>query len=1214
MYSVNYHDDNNCVAQYDFSVSVSNISPVNSSFLLSQLFQDLCDGCGYSINNIDSTYEVSNDISLSEYAIKCGYKLPDDFLLVMMKNKNSFVERVDFVLSDLSCVSKSINSFNFFKKSKSSNEDIASSMSKICSSFSRNLCDLRSKCINILRYNIIPEIIKSIFDSTVIDGDCDRKMTYPEMEQLFLYFVTALEKLIVVKILYYLRDFCSKNNDLSSLVSLVTYSNKFISSQGYNGISMTDLDCPAAFTDKFGKYTSFMAVAKIDEIVVDFWGSLNNVLKKIVGYKCSCIYNYSDSAHDDIEKLLSTFKVLIKEKIDKKIAEEEIEDSIRTFLKCIFIWSKADDIEINRALIFDNIIGYMHNFISKKSANSVLGVVSSFKKKLLLSKRHLVTYGKHLSTIADRWGVRLHPEDDCKISSIKRKFSAKYSNAINNKFREIIEMEYRFSDGTVVSMIDWDKISKNLFPIAQETVRFIVDAECEELSRFLCGARIIEDINLFDGCFAGTRKVTSDEIDSILKISADYAYCKNRNISSKLWKNLIKSKSKSKSNKFNVSKDNCFCSSVEPVTDMVPVSSPSVQTELPVIVSIPVELLCKRDKIISMWGLNLHPDDDKLIMFVRKKFSVQIKHHLSRLFYGMLKNRTVLPSGTVVRDSSWLIISNELSEIAAESVDFISKNQNKELNRVLSKARVVDVDKGDSSYCVVRRVTDDEKNNLMSRVSKVVCKRLNASIRLSWLHVVNEYSTDIGYGYREKYKGICGIAREGIWGVKLRYTDNIDILNIRKKFSSRIKFAVHAKFASMIINNHKFEDGTFISSCAWFRISRRLFPIAKDEVKYILEEESRELEGIISKARAVVDSELDRELTDEEKLTILGNVMKLVNKALKNLFRNTWEGVIFSLSGNCVDIKNCVEIYNSQANRIDEVITSSDCSLAVEKFDVCNKSDDIKISICYEDDLAILNVRNKFSRIITKCITDKYSELINRGYIFNERTALNKLFWKKVSKKMLPIIKREVDPIMESERTKIGDLLSKSRVDISLLGSISKDRVVREITLEERNMILESIMKLVDKQVMRNFGRIWNRIIKLPSVRLRHIREEDRSELDSVKLEFIGSLGSVVDEVVSSLSSGVDLSFACLDDLISNISRIVSERGHNLFNEGGFLDRVELLLSCARVVEIKGNDRFITNEEKRFVLKDFMHMIDSDIDCLIKKRIIKLSNVFLSAK
>ncbi|CUT17675.1 MULTISPECIES: hypothetical protein [Candidatus Ichthyocystis] len=1229
MYSIDAHGNGNLVVQCnnDNFVEVCDNSPLsqvevsdNNAFDLSvsntidilsplsyKLLQDLCAGYGYSVD-IETISETCEDNFLQKYAVEHGYRFTENFLSEMNNHKNNFVDSVDFILAYL-CYS-----FSFLKEPKNNCKNITELMNKICCSFSKCVYCLRPKCVDNLRSDIIPIIIKSIFDSNAIDSSYALKMTYSEMERLFLHFVTTLEKLIMGRVMKYWRYFCNENNGL-----FVNHSNPFDCAYRFYRVAAPDIDCPAAFTNKFGECISFMAVAKIDEMVNDFVDRLDCELKKNIFSKCCFICNYGNDAISNLDKLREKFMDLVEEEFNKRIIVEGVKDSFSSFLKNVLIWNKDEGGGINKVLVIDKIIENMRYILTNK-ANNAYRVINSFKKRLTLFKRRSLVSVKYSRAVEDLWELKLHPEDSRRFLSIKRKFSNKSRKIVNNKFCEMLNEKYRFLDGTIVDVVDWDKISKNLFPVAQETVRHLVDDEHAELSKFLSNARVIENINVLDESSIGTRKISPEEIDRLLKVSVNSIHGRNRYLFSSVWRNLIKSQ---KSDKRSEMVNNIFfsnelggtgkvvSSAVNPVLmssvgdSDPPCIATSVQNELPEVVSISVDLLGKEDKIINRWGLNIHPDDDKLISFIRRKFSNHIIDHLTRLFSSMLKNRAVLPSGIVLCDYSWTIVSRELSEIAIESVESIVKKQYVELDRVLSKARIVDVGVNSDSSCTIRRVTNVEKAELVKCVKNLISKRLSVSIRTSWLCVVNKSSTDVGYGYKEKPNYILGSAREGSWGVKLRYSDNISILKTRRRFSSKIKCVLRDKFISMLEKSHKFDDGTFIGPFTWARISRKLTPIAKEEVSPILEDQKEELEKIVSRSRVVVDL-VDREITQEEKHIVLRNIMNLAHNSLKASFRKIWDYVISSSRSNSIDIK--------------DYLSTNNCDVDCNDVDILRAEGDEKnhisqLKLYYKDDVSILNVRKKFSSEIYRRISNKYNRMIEERYVFSDNTTIGMYPWRDISKKLLPIVKKEINPIVEKEREKINEILLKSRVDISSPNRSSKAIITRELTSEERGYILEKVMKSVYRKITDSVSQIWNKIIKSSSVGLMCLKEMERSELDNIKLEFFGILGSIVNEVVDFLLSDTNTSsLSSFDDITANIYHIVSERSHSLFCECGFLSRVESLLSDAKIVDASGKYRFVTDEEKKLLLKEFMAIIGTDRDFLIRKRISKLDSLSFPAE
>ncbi|WP_092486345.1 hypothetical protein [Candidatus Ichthyocystis hellenicum] len=958
-------------------------------------------------SNLEIGPEVCNDYFLQEYSIKCGYKLTEDFLSIMNKYKVDFVDKINPILICLS------GNFSFFLKKL---EDHNKSMNEACSSFSKKVYDLRPKCIHILQCSTLPIIIDNISNTSVIDGNSERKMTYTEMEQLFLHFVFALEKLIITEIMKYWNDFCSDNKLVLALITDIDYSNPFICAYNFDKIGIPIIDCPAAFSNKFGKYLSFMTAYKLNKIINNFVSEYNCEMKEMVISKCSYIFNYSNRAYYDFNELRYNFKFLIKEEFDKKIIEKGIKDKVSNFLKNSVIWIKEEDREKNvEALIFDNVIEYMHNLLVITVTSDAYKIIKDFQEKIILSNRRSLVGGRHSITI-------------------QRPLVG------GNSFTTV---EYR-------------------------------------------------------------------------------------------------------------------------------------------------------------WGLKLHPEDDRSILFIRRKFSVQIRNHLIVLFSDMLKNRTVLPSGKVLCDCFWVFVSDELLPIAVKSVKSILDAQCKELSIFLSKVRVVDVSKSDSSSYLIRKITRDEKSNLMLRVRKIMDKRLNISIRLSWLDVVGKSSKCTEHAYKNRYQGIIKVIIEEKLGVKLRSRDSIAILKTRRKFFPKIKDIVYDKFSKLVKSNHKFGEGDFINEFSWAKWSKRLLLVSKEEVKHILEDEREELEEIIFRSRVVVDSKTDRELTNEEISVVLEILMNLVFNSLRSSLRNVWNDVVSSLElGD-----------NSEVDCIDELPSLFPNEVGIIESGTVDKGDISVLKFCYEKDITILNIRRDLSSKVYNCINNKLKRIVSERDKFDDNIMVTNS-WRSVKKKLLPIIKKEINPLINSERIKIGNVLSKLRVNISSPDDHNTTDPTRCLTLRERLSLLETIVKSVCSNVSKNLSCMWNKIVKFSSVSFRDIREVDKSELHNIRIEFIGNLGPIVNEAIDSLSSDVD-ALSELEKINADLSSIVSERGHDFFREKGFLDRVESLLSAAQVPDQFGKDRPITDEEKNILLKEFMDIIGSDRELLVKKRISKLKNVFLS--
>ncbi|WP_092487039.1 hypothetical protein [Candidatus Ichthyocystis hellenicum] len=618
--------------------------------------------------------------------------------------------------------------------------------------------------------------------------------------------------------------------------------------------------------------------------------------------------------------------------------------------------------------------------------------------------------------------------------------------------------------------------------------------------------------------------------------------------------------------------------------------------------------------VVGTWGFNIHPDDDKLFLHIRRKFSIKIKDHLSIMFSNMLKDRYVLSSGKILTDCSWFLVSHELIAIAIKSIVIIMEEQYEELDRVLPKVRIVGIG-GDDSCHAIRKVTDYEIDIIRERAKNFICRRLNYIVRIAWMAVTKAKArtknrVSSGCFYSEIYKNVDNENADSILKFKLRHSDNLSILNARKKFSLSIKSSIYHKFSTMIKNKHKFDNGIVIGKVSWMRLSKELFPIAQDEVKHIIDDEIKELEAIVSRARVMVD-QVDREITSEEKSVVLENIITLIHNSLKYSCRIVWKNVLSSSKFDFSDSCNtgCVADISS--------------SIGIDKG---AEEVGLKINLYHEDDLAIFNIKRMVSREIGERVGNRFSEIVKDKHKY----GVGKHRWLNVSKDLLPVAKEEIDPVMERSCMEIKSILLKSRAIFFKPDGVS---IVRELTSEEGAAILTTTMKSMYERVICRLGNIWNRIIKSsgekspglskittpdaagvsgtfesceenrPSTGVIGLAEIYKAELDNIRLEFVGSLSMLIDEVFSSLSLGV----GNLSSGLGNVMLSIRKRGYNLFREGGFFDRVELLLSDARVVDLSGGDRLITDKENKIIFQKFMDNILSDRDYLIRKRTEKLN-------
>ncbi|CUT17703.1 MULTISPECIES: hypothetical protein [Candidatus Ichthyocystis] len=1015
-----------------------------------RLIKYLCLNYGFSVS-FEAVEEVFKNCFFQLHAAKFGYQFTENFLSVMNAHRDSFVSVVDSILTDL------YDSFSFLRQLGDSNITLIELMDKVCFSFSESSYNLRGRCCDILQSKFIPLIINSIFDASVIDGGLERKMTYCEMEKFFIHYITTLERIVMSRIMDYWNNFCDENTSMFSPFSGVSYRDPFYYAHHVYGVSKPVVTCPAAFSNKFGAFISFMAVAKIDCMINNFIKERLGVIKSTIRSKCTSVHDkivdgYNADLVGEIKKIRECFPSYISGKFSKMVNFGSIRDKLHNFLKKLLIWDSHDvgieAMEESRLSLLETITNQAHELLKTYANDIVYAVTRDFHSRIIKSRKIVSRVRRSVRTVKDKWGVCLHPRCSHGILSIRRKFSAALKEIVKSKFCSMINDGYKVSGISSISKFTWNEVSKDMFPIIQEEIRPVVFKEREELSVLLSKARIVVDNDKFDGSYSGTREATSEEIVNVLRIAVYNMNVQTKSLIRAVWSNVTKvsrevdssagSVMSSKQEEFvNVESYSESSLSGKDVDLSAQYGSSAVSSKL-----VYASLVIKGDRIFNRWGLNVHPDDVDVILFIRTKFSKKIKD-LVRIFFSSIPNeKSKLKRNNVFDDYKWSDISGELYPIVLEHIDPIIKEEYSELEEFLSKARVVVVGRGDTSSCVIRSVTNDEKDNLMKRAVAIIHKELRSSVRSVWAAMNKISKFNFGGDFKD------GEVEKSIYcGIRLRYEDSMDIVNIKRRF----------------------------------------------------------------------------------------------------LF----------------DIKGCI---------------------------------------------------------------------VN---IFSELTKTNKFPWRYVSKDVIPTIKKEFYPIMEKEREELDLVLLKSR---AVVGDSEYDKLpeaakYREITYGERSEIVEFIMACVYKKAIDVAGRVWRGMIKFHDVkcvgpimdnmeftsaakgrkfsdvsfRLSDISRVDKDAIDNIRLEFIGSLGPIIDEVINKVLLEVGGSLSSIESMVDKVIPVVAEKSSLLFNNSGFCDSLNSLLSSALVVGKSRRSIFLSDKERDCAYQMFMDSVNNDRDNLIKKRVIKLT-------
>ncbi|WP_092486294.1 hypothetical protein [Candidatus Ichthyocystis hellenicum] len=318
------------------------------------------------------------------------------------------------------------------------------------------------------------------------------------------------------------------------------------------------------------------------------------------------------------------------------------------------------------------------------------------------------------------------------------------------------------------------------------------------------------------------------------------------------------------------------------------------------------------DQITHRFGLNIHPCDYSDILPIRESFLVEVRSSVSNLFTGMLREKSVLPSGKVLGNYQWCDSSSELFPIAMELIESIVDKYIKsgELYKILSRLRVLDSG-GSASFCPARKVRDDERYRLMGFVKAFMCEDMVSHVGSVWMSVVNaEYSeatvpgaegcvgSDLSPVYKINVEEVdetsigCGASKINIY-----HEDNRTISKVKRKFSSMIVKCIRDKYCKMINEGHEFKDRTIVSGrCAWIDISKNMLPIVREKVEPILEEERAEISDVLSRSRVEVLApngfSIVRDISSKERFFFLEKFMKSVRRQTVDKYSKLWARIV----------------------------------------------------------------------------------------------------------------------------------------------------------------------------------------------------------------------------------------------------------------------------------------------------------------------------------
>ncbi len=454
----------------------------------SDLVQVLCFGYGFN-TNFDDMNEVSSDEFFQIYANRNGYVLTDGFLHGINKHKERFLSALSEVILILN---EDFNSFrNSLRKDKGSDIDSSNMyditfMDILCCNFTRRVYELRPKCVDILKDDFISPIIETIVKSEVTYASGNFVMTNKDMEKLFLYVVTTLERLIILEMVNCWNNFCS-DEKLGGLISTAyeIYSIDYrdpISRASYCGkLVAPTVDCPAAFGFIMGVPVSFIAVSKIGSIVEEHHRKCFLLLKPIIrnGIMRIAHYSYDDYVKNFDDFRTTTLPAIIRLEFNRMMESDG--RHINNFLNDLLVWGNID-LEVGLSALFKYISDRILKLVSKDANSICRSNIRSYCEQIRksLSRKD---YDKYVSDMKDKWGVSLHPKFEYNLSAIRRLFASNTRSIISR-------LCYRFSSHGVNS---WKDVSPTLFPAIKEAVKENYEEKYNQIYRLLLETPVISD-------------------------------------------------------------------------------------------------------------------------------------------------------------------------------------------------------------------------------------------------------------------------------------------------------------------------------------------------------------------------------------------------------------------------------------------------------------------------------------------------------------------------------------------------------------------------------------------------------------------------------------------------------------------------------------------------------------------------------------------------
>ncbi|CUT17657.1 MULTISPECIES: hypothetical protein [Candidatus Ichthyocystis] len=1147
-----------------------------TSSLPDESLQGICYGYA-SCDDLDAIKDVYKDDFFQLYAKGNGYELTEDFLSKINEYKAEFSSKVDLILSNL----------NVFLAEEVVTTTIEDFMSKVCSSFCRSFFSIRPKCIDFLQSYVVPLLEEKCLNSSVICAGTKRNMTYPEVERFFLYYVTSLERLVMLRAVGFWDKFRNANEYVLSLASSIDYSNPFNHFDSGSQTDITNINHPSAFVYKFGRYISFVASSKVDSVVSYLVSKCSVELKKTAYSKC---FNIAFNGHDPyigIKQFRNGLKAFILKEFNDKMVKEKVNDTLGKFFDRLVVWDDVNAIAVERSssVVFDDITKYSYKLLEGNIHRSIDDTAMHFQ--VVLSSYRKFQLNVHPDDfLCDKYGYiidpgsmdvykddffQLHPErmgyqltED--FLSVVNKCRGEFITRVDTILSSLSGIFFgRFSKSTIVCFMNG---------ISSSFCEAVCDLrpKCIEVLQSYVVPLIIKTVfycNVVDN--NSSRSMTHNEMEQFFM---HYVTSLERVIMLRAinhWHNLCKS--------------NGHILALVPGIDY---SNPfhhfySGEKNSDNLLSHPPAFVYNFGSYISF--VAFYKIDEIVSDFVKRN-SIVLKNTVHRKCCDTSKysRDPYVDFGNLIKGLRNFVLKEFRSKIIEEGVI-------DSLGSFLSRSIIWD------KYEIGSEDAEGHHSSIIDEIIDYMYKSLEYSVYDDIRNTAMHFQCiSVLASFSKKPKVIYKLgAIIDRFELNVHPDDCSRILFVREKTSLRIVRHLTNIFSRMLKDKVALKSGEVVCKESWSRDYDELRAVALKSLEPIFKDEHVELIKALSKSRivdmtkGVVASCVIRKISDDDKINIAERA-KYRGKELDSSIRRAWSYAISDLDSENVDGSSSVNVG----------LYEPDCKWGVE-FSYC-------------DSFVISNARERFLSKFRVIIYNKFCEMLKSKHELYADKVIDDDYLNDVLKELSPIVQKEFSNFVES-----GSAFEEiSKIMSGLRAEIDSDND-RELTNQEVSVILGRFVKLSDNELKYLFRKVKeesvNYVVLLSApnseeggvsksldsnILLNVVDYESNRKLADIRFSFIEKFRPVVIKTINSLFMSSDSLLDSLDDILEHVTPGLSKQCQDMFKDEGFLSRAESLLEDSVKVESFASGYHSLSDKNR-ILGSFISSISVALDSLIRE-------------